>query len=410
MKKIKTIVLISTLIMIMVVTGCSSGGAGIGGAKTFNLSTGVEIGYEGLDTKGTSYIDFDDEILFAEISSELGIEPDTDYYELEQNDPETYEKLLKIDKLYRSVELELDKTENLSNGDIATLTLRYNEPLAEEIGYKFELSKTEYEVTGLQEATIISGEELMKNAEVEFMGVSPDVTVAVKNNSDNEVLKTIPFYANKESKIRKGDTIVVYPELDHEFLNSRGYIVELGNKEFVAENVDEYITSFDQITDEVLEEIVKQSNDIVKAYLIPKESIKTNIKGDYNKARSDEINNITLDKAYFSKHKKINDNDIETRNALRLCYTYDIKGADIGSWGVSEYNAEYKNVNLYTYITNIVITKDGELKVDPTSVQIAVDKTEIDKDTFIDSFMTKNLNNYEFEEIPSEEFTENTEV
>src|SRR6056297_1647250 len=166
MKKLKTIILISTLVMIMVVTGCSSGGSGLGGAKTFNLSTGVDADFMGLDTKGTANLTFDEEILLSEFSSELGIMPDTNIYELEESDPETYEKLTKIDKLYYSIELKLDKIENLSNGDIVTVMLDYNEPLAEELGYEFELSKPEYEVSGLQEPTIITKEDLFKDVEV----------------------------------------------------------------------------------------------------------------------------------------------------------------------------------------------------------------------------------------------------
>ncbi len=201
------------------------------GGSTVSLAAMTKISLVGYDSKGWVKAEMDG-------SSVLEEEP-------------------QIQQVLDTVEISFSKEENLSNGEEVEIEYSYDEALAKELGIRIKEYKTTFTVENLPQAEVISQEELFAGVSLIYEGISPTLTVQVVNSSEHPYVKTMDFViVNQKEHYQKGDSITVEAVFDEQEAVDYQYKVEKGEagycKNYVIENVDTYLTSADQITDEML--------------------------------------------------------------------------------------------------------------------------------------------------------------
>jgi len=382
---------------VVVLIGCS-------GTADYDLSSALELEFSGLDTEGVATLYFDNTFLVEEVLSNLGLDENFNYYTLGQTDPKKAAELEKSFALINSIALTLDRNHNLSNGDEVKVNLVYNEALGEELKYRFGLKTETYKVSGLREPVILEAEDLLEYVEAEFLGIAPNATVELRNTATDDVLKHLRFYADRDKDLDLGETIEVFVDGNDYILREQGYVLREGSMEFTVENVDCYVASFEQLDQETLGRVIRQSDDLMRSTLMANRhrDVIVDVNNEYriDKQNARKIENISLDKAYFLTHKDPkNVRGTNSRNALLLCYTFDMD--DIVEY-YSNRPSSYEDVNIYAWAHNFVLTKEGDIAVDVMDMEVNKRLVFTDPQMFFDAVITSHLGEYEYEEVSVE--------
>lgn len=182
---------------------------GCGSAK--DLSEYVELEFNGIDTKGTVDYYVDTEKLFKETL-------DFDVNGSNQPDEKTVEE---IDKMSEAIEIKIDKTENLSNGDKIEITANVDGETK-----KIKSGKKTIEVKNLEEPKWLTNEEVEKKLVVNFNGVSGRGEVQIDNVLDSP-LDQLEFTVENDGKLKNGDKVnVVLSKDEEDQLLQEGYLLE----------------------------------------------------------------------------------------------------------------------------------------------------------------------------------------
>ena len=210
------------------------------GSATVSLAAMTKISLVGYDSKGW-------------------VKAEMDGSSVQEEEPQ-------IQQVLDTVEISFSKEENLSNGEQIEIQYSYDEELAKELGIRIKEAKTTFTVENLPQAEVISEEELFADVSLVYEGISPALTVQVVNNSTHPYIKTMDFViTNEQEYYAKGDTITVEAIFDEKEAVDYQYKVEKGNngycKTYAVENVDSYLTSSDQITEEMLNTLIDKGTE-----------------------------------------------------------------------------------------------------------------------------------------------------
>lgn len=160
-----------------------------------------------------------------------------------------------INSLVNSIEVSSEATD-LSNGDKFEINISYDKSYEEAAGVKLNLTKYSIRVEGVSSGTKIS---LFDNIEVTFQGISPEATVLITNNSEDEYLQSLTFEADKTTNISFGDTVIVSCKESYEDIARHGYLVDSLEASYTADKLGEYINGVEDIDINVINEIVEES-------------------------------------------------------------------------------------------------------------------------------------------------------
>lgn len=212
------------------------------------------VDFGGYNSAGTAAIEMDEEAVNAFL---LKIKKDYQNATFHNTDP-TDEDYIKFKK---SLVYSLDKTENLSNGNIIVMSCSYDEDLAKLL--KIDVTSTTRQLTvgGLMTVTQLSVNQLFEFLDVTFNGVSPNLTVSMKNNSDNPFIKHMGFeIIDPKEFYRAGDTIRIKGKYSEDMIMETGYIVDATPEECIKEYViscdSEYITDSRDLPSSIIDEAI----------------------------------------------------------------------------------------------------------------------------------------------------------
>ncbi len=189
--------------LVIILTGCNS-------AK--DLSEYVEVDFNGIDSKGTADYRVDIEKLIKDtldFDVKGNIEPDEKITE-------------EINKMDEAMEIKLDKTENLSNGDKIEIIANVDGEKTK----KVKSGKKTIEVKNLDEPKWLTNEEVEKKLVVNFNGVSGRGEVQIDNVLDSPLDK-VKFTVENDGELKNGDKVKVTLSKDEEEqLLQEGYLLE----------------------------------------------------------------------------------------------------------------------------------------------------------------------------------------
>lgn len=165
-----------------------------------------------------------------------------------------------------TVEIDLSKENNLSNGERVEILYTYDKALAEELDVKISDATTTFMVDNLPQAEQITYEQLFDDVELVLQGTSPVITAEVVNNSTHPYIQTMDFAIRSPKEYyQKGDTIVVEAFFDEQEAIDYRYAVESGEdgycKEYPLEGIDTYVMDPEVITQEMLDILAKAGSE-----------------------------------------------------------------------------------------------------------------------------------------------------
>lgn len=130
----------------------------------------------------------------------------------------------------------VDPTENLSNGDVVTVTLTYSKEIADSVGLVFENEVQTFEVSGLEDTVVV---DLFEKLHVSFLGNSGAGTIQLVNLSDDPFLKTVVYTADVAEGLSNAQIVTVTATYDADAAAAQGAEVEVTSREYTVETLAE---------------------------------------------------------------------------------------------------------------------------------------------------------------------------
>lgn len=181
------------------------------------------------------------------------------------SDISKYTEMLKGMEAVSNIKVNLDKSENVSNGDKIKVTVTISDEDKDAIPASFTNLEYEYTVEGLKEAKKIDpfAEDVMR---VEYQGVSPDSTLSVTNVASESAIRAISYSLEERSGLKNGDTVKIKAEYDEEDLLEEGYVVTPEETSYTVANPYKYVEASSEIPADLDKKMETQALDVVQAY------------------------------------------------------------------------------------------------------------------------------------------------
>ena len=228
--------------------------------KRIPLDECILVEVSGYDSAGTAVAYLDDEAFEKAAVKAMGGETD-----MAAGSDRWFRQLdeLNIYGLKNLVSLNLENSTELSNGDEVVVTFTFDQDAAKEQGVKFVGKDYTYTVENLPLVT-----ELDPFAEllVLFEGVAPDVYLTYEYQGLDGVLSTYSFRPDKDYGFTAGESVTISVDISEEEALQYGYRITNQSKEYVCENVDTYLGSAEQLSEEALGIMQRDASDCIESY------------------------------------------------------------------------------------------------------------------------------------------------
>lgn len=136
---------------------------------------------------------------------------------------ENSEKKITFNNLIQSLNIEIADAENLKNDDTVEVTVNYDKQYLDKLNIELDGTTFTYKVSGLKEVELL---DLFKDVTVEWKKTSTTWStyyeLAVKNSTDNEVLKNFDYTVSSP----KNGMATVSCYVDESELNNLGYGID----------------------------------------------------------------------------------------------------------------------------------------------------------------------------------------
>ena len=361
------------LMMAGALTGC--------GKTEIDVMEGIEVEFSGVDGYGTAWINDTD--AWEEAAFEAaGIKE-----KLDTDSEEVIEATQAAFVIEEAVRFEISPTENLSNGDVVTVTAALDNESVEDYKITFIGDKKTFTVEGLKEVEEI---DLFDGVTVEFEGFAPYVKATINSQNANKDVY-VSYSIDKTDNLTMGDIVTVTAEFDEESLLQKGYMAEESAKEFVVDECDRYVTVLEEIPEDMFGKMNKQFEDAFRAYVAK----------DWNSPET--LNSIEFVGNYLLTAKE--GTDVREKNICYVIYKISVSTED-------------EDFDYYSYcqFKDIIILKDGTCSVDLTNYTMPEGSALFGKaygeafvkgglgyagyeelDSLFSNCVTKNIEKYEYE-------------
>ena len=344
---------------------------------TIDLNKYYEITLGGYEGKGTLSVTFDSDKFQKDYKNKLSVNKGkakkwvkkqygsdveqgrTAYQNLcEMNAAEQISDILEYDGMTPSESYEL------SNGDVVTFTCNKENIDSIQTLYdvKIKLLK-KYTVKDLEK---MKAYDPFKDFDITFSGIDHRGTAEI-TQPDDEIGQRLDYSVDKNGYLSNGDKVTVVAN-DNSFTieTEYGKTLKRNSLEVEVKGLTEYISSTDQITDEVLDKMKNQAQDDLKA-----EFAKTSDQGS-TLLNAEYIGNYFLNAKFepteedddYYYYYDSDDYDTSNNNMVYLCYKVDVENY------AETQQALYDEVNTYyTYycFSNLMSDEEGNVTVDCSS-------------------------------------------
>lgn len=229
-------------------------------SKTINLNNYLTVEAEGYDGRGKVKATIDWDAIEQKYGTKVSF---TNAAKSEYGG--LLNMMTPIDGIQESVSIKLSENSNVSNGDTIEYTWDIDDELTKYVKCKVKSKDGSYTVSGLEEIGMF---DPFTGVEVSFSGIAPNGRVDLEKTPNDNGL-----YYNIENgyNVSNGDTVKV--TVSYGWGSEESYIEEYGklpsstSKDFTVEGLDEYVTSFADIDDNLISEMKSQAEDTISAYV-----------------------------------------------------------------------------------------------------------------------------------------------
>ena len=161
---------------------------------------------------------------------------------------------------WSAVETDVDKSENLKNGDEITVSFAFDEEVAKESKLKVDGTEIVVTVEGLDERTLIDANRLFSGLSVTQNGLSPRVSLTVENTSEDEFVSQITYEIDSDKSFyADGEEVAITALIPEELAQADEYAFELGESGnmhiHTVSEPDSYVMDSSFITADVLKRL-----------------------------------------------------------------------------------------------------------------------------------------------------------
>ncbi len=167
-----------------------------------------------------------------------------------------------VDELYNAIDIDLDKTVWLSNGDAINYTWIVPEGIMDVVKCNLEYEDGTFVVSNLEEVDLF---DAFADIDVEFTGTAPYGKAEISYTGDDGVsLSSIS--CDKKDDLSNGDTVEVTIDIDElSFVKANGKLPKELAKTYTVSGLDEYVTDFSDLPDGIVEKLKKDAEDRIVA-------------------------------------------------------------------------------------------------------------------------------------------------
>ena len=319
----------------------------VNGKKTINLEEYVTVGTDGYDGQGTAYADWKSELADVVLKA-MGIDAkkmdeyidNGDFLNSDSSLAKAYAAYEKYDEMMESLDLHIDRNENLSNGDKITVTITYDNELAAENDIKFTGEKYVYVVSGLEKLEAVNPFEGLT---VEFTGASPQLKAELSYNGPQDFLQEYQFSIDKMENLEIGDTVTVTCNCSKEDAAYHGASLSETTKEYTVGEADAYVGTVRQLEEKGTDGMQKDAKDVIESYFA---------------RNTDQIGykNLKYQGIYVLNQKQPNGWD--SYNSIYMIYSATVTSKE------DEKQFQTTKVYLPVQFINVILSKEGELTWD----------------------------------------------
>lgn len=169
-----------------------------------------------------------------------------------------------MDALQDGVSVGLDSYKGLSNGDSIQYSWNIKEDLTKYVKCKIKFKDASYTVSGLEE---IAKFDPFAGVEVEFSGIAPIGEAVISTYpSDNG----ISYDFDKNYGLMNGDTVTITVSYgwrtEADYAEDYGKLPTVTSKEYTVSGLDEYVMSYEGLTEEFLSKVKSEAEDTIYSY------------------------------------------------------------------------------------------------------------------------------------------------
>ena len=218
-----------------------------------------------------------------------------------------------VDVLQLYIHVSLDETGGLSNGDIIEYTWTVDEDLYKYVKCKTKYSDDTYTVEGLEEVGTF---DAFAGLEVTFNGISPDGWLEYEYNGSQ--FGYYDFNYDKYGGLKNGDIVTFsIPNWGVEYyINQFGMIPTSFEKEFEVSGLDEYVASYESLSDDFIASLKSEAEDTIYAYTA----------GSYNTSMS--MTNLAYAGYIFNSVKDTEGYYYSSYNELYIIYSGTVSSSE----------------------------------------------------------------------------------
>ena len=206
--------------------------------QKFDVWDYITISYEGANGYASPDFTLNKDKLYKEL---MGKSTDSD-------------KSYNVKMLIASIEITTE-AEDVSNGDKYKVTIDFDKKYEDAVGISMGSGSRKIKAAGIQKGTAIS---LFDNVDVMFAGISPEATVNISNNWEDEYLSGLTFTADKTAGIKFGDTVNITCNVTYEDIARHGYLAEKLEQSYDADKLPSFATNVSQVDSKVIEQVKKE--------------------------------------------------------------------------------------------------------------------------------------------------------
>lgn len=206
--------------------------------QKFDVWDYITISYEGANGYASPDFTLNKDKLYKEL---MGKSTDSD-------------KSYNVKMLIASIEITTE-AEDVSNGDKYKVTIDFDKKYEDAVGISMGSGSRKIKAAGIQKGTAIS---LFDNVDVMFAGISPEATVNISNNWEDEYLSGLTFTADKTAGIKFGDTVKITCNAKYEDIARHGYLAEKLEQSYDADKLPSFATNVSQVDSKVIEQVKKE--------------------------------------------------------------------------------------------------------------------------------------------------------
>ncbi len=340
---------------------------------TININKYLTIETEGYDGYGKARVNIDWDAIEAKYGSKI---------EYTKNAKKEYGELIglmtPIEGVRDAVDVDLDTTNKLTNGDEIKYTINVDEQLGEYINCKIKYKDGTHKVSGLSE---IGKFDAFADVAISFSGIAPNGSAEF--NYGGSELSYYDFSMDNNRGLSNGDKVIV--SIDENQIErcaeQYGKVPESLEKEYTVEGLNSFVTKSSEITEDVIASMKSQAEDAYYAHAAKSF-------GD-----GEEVKGLTYIGNYLLTNKG---NSYSNYNYLYLIYKVDIHNSFSNKKQTYD---KVNNVYWFAAFSDLMVDGDGNVTVDTNDYDTPNNRFTIDSKVGSGWFGTKSWYYYGYESL-----------